>query len=264
MDAIQSFMPVITKEYWFITVYIALYILSPFLNIMIKELSKKQFQKLIIILLFVFCLCPTFLPEAFSLDESAGHSIIWFVCLYCIGAYIKLYYDNVRNNNSKLLVYFVITIFVVFSRIIITHIFNYFDFDLKYSLRFYQYNSITILISSISLYLFFKNININNKIVNKLILLIAPLTLGVYLIHEQLVFRRILYKNILSIENIIQSKYFFIIALITVIFEFFVYIFIEYIRSRSAKYISNTNMYIKFENKIIFLYNKIINRLLVK
>ena len=55
-ECIKAFFPILTKEYWFVNCYLLLYILSPFLNKFIKSLEKKEFQRLLVILLVVFCL----------------------------------------------------------------------------------------------------------------------------------------------------------------------------------------------------------------
>ena len=49
---------------------------------------------------------------------------------------------------------------------------------------FYMYNSPTILLASIALFIFFLNLKINSDKIKNLIQYIAPSTLGVYLIHE--------------------------------------------------------------------------------
>ncbi len=46
---------------WFILTYTILYILIPYINLLINSMSKKQFITLLIILLSCFCILPTFL-----------------------------------------------------------------------------------------------------------------------------------------------------------------------------------------------------------
>ena len=51
---IKSCLPLLMGTYWFITTYVVLYLLSPFLNILIKNLSKKQYLISLGILIDVF------------------------------------------------------------------------------------------------------------------------------------------------------------------------------------------------------------------
>jgi surface polysaccharide O-acyltransferase-like enzyme len=258
-DMIVSFMPIITKEYWFVTVYILLYLLSPYLNILIYNLSKKQFKTLIGIMLFVFCICTTFLPSSFTLDTTRGYGIIWFVCLYFIGAYIRLHFDGKSKINIlNFLLYFIITILVIVSRFIITDICNIFNVNTAYNLKFYEYNSITILLSSIFLFLFFKNLNINSNIIKTTVLKIAPLTLGVYLIHEQSNMRIILYKNILNTSNYLDNNFFVIISITSSILIFIICIFVEFLRNNLVIYLSKTKLYLKLECFTVLKYKNII------
>lgn len=261
-DMILSFMPIITKQYWFITVYILLYILSPFLNIMINNLSKKQFKNLIVILLFVFCICTTFLDLNYILDSTTGYGIIWFVCLYFIGAYVRLYYNKENKNNTyNLLIYLGITIITILSRLIITYIFDRFNFSIVDKLRFYQYNSITTFISSLFLFLYFKNLNIKDNVLKDCILKVAPFTLGVYLIHDHTQMRSVMYSNILHTENYLSSNYFLGVAIISVVAVFSVCIVIEYLRHKFAIYISKTKTYNSLQKFVVMKYTNIVNRL---
>lgn len=46
-ETLINFFPVFLRNYWFVTVYIVLLILSPFLNKLINSLSQKQYMYLI-------------------------------------------------------------------------------------------------------------------------------------------------------------------------------------------------------------------------
>ena len=50
---VSCFVPVITGRYWFITIYFGLYLISPFLNLAIKAMSKRQFTALNVILFLI-------------------------------------------------------------------------------------------------------------------------------------------------------------------------------------------------------------------
>ena len=57
----KSFLPTLCSQYWFITCYVVMYILSPFFNKLISTLHEKQTLIRFSILLFVlFCVIPNF------------------------------------------------------------------------------------------------------------------------------------------------------------------------------------------------------------
>src|SRR5699024_5524983 len=72
---------------WFVIIYSIMYLLIRYINNDISVISKKNYQKLLIIAIFFFYIWPTFYTSTTSND--AGYGIVNFVCLYLIGAYIR-------------------------------------------------------------------------------------------------------------------------------------------------------------------------------
>ena len=68
-ELIKSAFPILTNRYWFITAYVALYLLYPFINRMIDNLEHKQMLTLLAVLSVGLCIIPTFLNKNF------GHQI---------------------------------------------------------------------------------------------------------------------------------------------------------------------------------------------
>lgn len=54
----QIFVIDITDSYWFIKMYLALYLFSPFLNKLIDQLTKNEYNKLLIILTVILSIIP--------------------------------------------------------------------------------------------------------------------------------------------------------------------------------------------------------------
>ena len=59
VNLVKCLFPLSFKVYWFATVYLIIYILSPFINRLIKSLSKKEFCLLNIILFIICSIIPT-------------------------------------------------------------------------------------------------------------------------------------------------------------------------------------------------------------
>ncbi len=243
-ESLPYFFPIMLKTYWFISIYIILYLLAPYINISINNIDKKLFKKLLIILLTITSLSSIF--NGFKLetiDKSNGYGILWFVTLYCIGAYIRLYGKEKYNISMCLVKYIIISLLIYCSRILLWRLSEkgIFSNDINYDM-FYTYNSITVAISSIYLFLFFKNIKV--RLFEKVVLKIAPLTLGVYIIHETPIIRNILYTDILH-TNCIHSIKWFVVSLPVSCFAIsIVCCGIEFIRTKIFEFI----LYIK--NKI--------------
>ena len=109
VEFIRSLLPISGNIYWFISSYILLSFLSPFINIIIKNINKENHITLIVIL-FVFC---SVIPTLTYADwpNSGGHIEI-FILLYLIGALIRKY--NLFNKKSYIYFrLFLITVFIM-------------------------------------------------------------------------------------------------------------------------------------------------------
>lgn len=73
----------LASGYWFFTAYTGLFILMPYLNHLIHQLSARQRYTLIVSLLFLFCILNRAnTPEL----AGSGFNVIWLASIYLIGA----------------------------------------------------------------------------------------------------------------------------------------------------------------------------------
>ncbi|MBQ8044625.1 MAG: acyltransferase [Clostridia bacterium] len=181
---LSCFVPTLTGRYWFFTIYVGLYLLSPFLNVAINAMSKSQMFKLIVMLLALFSLWTT-LPFFSGMNVNGGWSIAWFIVLYFVAAYLRLHYIPNYKIKNKLLALILLSFILPASKVIID-IFEKNGFPLfnGYSTMFYKYDSIFVVALTICVFVIFINIRINPKGFGNLILKISPCTFGVYLIHH--------------------------------------------------------------------------------
>lgn len=222
-DFIYSFLPFICKSYWFINTYILLYLLHPYLNKIVWGIERKQFEKLLFILVLFFSIAQSIIPiPEMTLDESHGYGIIWFVVIYMLAAYIKRFEQDMGSYSKKIyVVLFIGGIACVLSRRVIGYLCNTIGLDGQYLDIWYNYNSVPILISSVALFLFFLKYKVSSKI-SFPVVSIASATLGVYLIHEQFKLKQILWKEVLKVGRYYNSSKMFInmICVVTGIFLF--------------------------------------------
>lgn len=80
------------NEYWFMTVYLVLMLIAPYLNIVISVLKedKRKYTFLIITLFLVTCIYG-FAFDKDVINVNNGYSLIYAIFLYFTGNYIKTY-----------------------------------------------------------------------------------------------------------------------------------------------------------------------------
>ncbi len=175
-------------SYWFIIVYIIIYILSPYFNILINNMSKKEFKRLLIISLIIWSIIPTFLGVFYNTSETLFYysRLIWLIIIYFVGAYIRLYDFEILDNKIKKLLCACLSFLIMFFTIIF--IYNNLDFFSKLGLveisYFWTPNNIFMFLLSISIFGLFLSVNIKElKIVN----ILSTTTLGIYLLHDNII-----------------------------------------------------------------------------
>ena len=193
------------NKYWFMTNYLILYAISPFLNKIICSSNKNTLKLLII--------CAILLQTQI-LGVDLGN-LIWFCTLYIISGYIRIYPNQFTNKfylafTTAILSFIVIILFYALGQICL--------WDLK---------NIVCLLLSISLFCTFKNIKIRN---NKIINFISSTTLGIYLIHDNRLLRPMLWGNWLNVNTHALYSNFWIFAISAVLLVFVVCSLIEMIR----------------------------------
>lgn len=262
-ELIFSIFPILTKNnYWFITIYIFLYILSPYINVMIKNLDKKQHLTLCSFLIVFFCIISLFLPYESLMDNSCGTGIIWFITLYIVAAYIKKYVKEVKVGNKKFLILYIISSLITVLAIYgIQYVGKFVGFENIFFTRIYMYNTIFVFSSSIFLFMYFKNMKINNKIVTKFTKFCTPLTFGIYLIHENIFVIKILYKNVFNFANYGSYPFpiYILIIFLSAFVIFSVCVLIDYLRTLLTRLIIKNSLFNQIKLKTINIFSKIQN-----
>lgn len=217
-----------TFSRWYVVTYCILYLLIPFINKLISSITKRELETILIINAIVFYLWPTFFTT--TTIQDGGYGITNFINLYMIGAYIYLYKNNYKNK-----------LFIVFyiACSILTAVYSIFLY------RPWTYATIFNLISSVSLFMIFKNIKIrNSKLINSL----ATYTFAIYIIHENSFITKLLYNDIFK-SNLFWNNNFMIINLVfTTIGIFMICVVIEGLRRKTiGKIIDNQINKLKFK-----------------
>lgn len=185
-----SLFPILTGQYWFISAYIGLYLLSPFLNVMIQNLKQRQHLLLAVALVALFSVWPTLFwqygVEGYKI--SNGYSITWFITLYVVASYIRLYVKPTYRTLRHLVMYgaagmvvpilsYALSFYIVRAGGSAPNLAHFRD-------SLFMYNSFPVLLASVMLFLLFANWRLTNRAVIRVVKFLAPLTFGVYLLHE--------------------------------------------------------------------------------
>lgn len=196
-DYIYAIFPISTNMDGFATIFLIMYILTPFINIMIANLTYKQLRRLFVILVLIFSVIPNiFCFMGTTIEFGGGYGIVWFLVLYITGAFIKK--SNIQNlgKGKGILIYAILGLVAPLSSIgavviyQITGIMKFWEFkELLYS-----YTSVPIYLASIAFFVVFLKIEIHNDKICTVINKIATTTFGIYLIHDNRFLRSILWK----------------------------------------------------------------------
>lgn len=195
--------PILNRQYWFVTMYIGLIAISPFLNTIIGGINKKH-HLIFLITMLVICLRFTSTIGYSRSFGISGTSLLWFVTLYLTGSYLRKYDipNIIKSQIRKILLSFSVICSVLF---IIRNLCRI-NVDGQTVINVPPpYNNVTIYILSVLLLLWAANINnIKNIIICKIAKL-GYLTFGVYLIHDNNIIREILWDRIINANIFINS-----------------------------------------------------------
>lgn len=198
---INSFLPISKENNWYITAYLVLYIIHPFINMIINNINKKQHFAISLILFIVYFVFDfLFVEKAFYKND-----LIVFISVYFIVAYLK---KHTFSNNTKIYKFLLFGTSIIFYGCIFIN-FAIFPINIKWHVL----NNPILLIMSISLVFICANAKLNN---NKLINRISSYSLLVYLIHDNIIFKEITRPKIISkIMNTFGVNNIVVIVLIT-------------------------------------------------
>jgi hypothetical protein len=194
-----SFIPIISRKYWFITCYFVLVLLSPFLNAIPEKLDQKSFERLLILLLVIFSFIPTFFY--YEITKDGGRGIVNFLLAYLIGRYIRLYINDIYTKKR---LGFIILLIILFTFGL--EILQWSIFAGNKGLIFSRDLSVFMILLAISFFLFFRQLNFQSKFVNY----ISKSVLSVYILEG---FVRGVIGHFFSIQNYLSEWYLCIVLL---------------------------------------------------
>lgn len=160
---------------WFISTYLCLYLISPFLNKFISTISQKEYIILLSTLFAINVYLGWFWGNSVN---KTGYSLSNFVFLYFIGQFLHTYYPAHNNHKLKYLSIYIIPAF--FISVVVWFCIHSGKSGKMYVILTQRYNNPLLIIQSIGLLYFFLSANLRNNFINWC----ATSVLSVYLIHQ--------------------------------------------------------------------------------
>lgn len=184
---LNSFLPVLTNQYWYFTAYTGVFLCMPILNWIIETVPRSTLKSLFIVFIFMVYLGDRLLTQNTSaLASKSGYSFLWLALLYTMGGYMAKYDSLNRLSSGKSFLWFSISIIVTFLMRIAIEVVIYLikgsAIKNSYESLIVSYVTPTIILAAVFLLNGFQRLRIDDKS-SKLIAYFSPLAFGVYLIH---------------------------------------------------------------------------------
>ena len=182
----QYLFPLQSEHYWFAASYVYLYLFTPVLNAAVKAMSKKQMQITIGGLLLLFCGLKSLVPLRFVMDRF-GYDFGWFLCVYLLAAYIRLYGCPVIRDAKRAWGVYIGCCLLIFAMGTGLYAANAKTGRFAYYMEVpYHYNFVLCLFGAVGLFMAFRYVKVPKGKISELVCKLSPLTFGVYLFHEHI------------------------------------------------------------------------------
>ena len=193
---VLSLIPVRGLDRDFTPAFLIFFLCIPFLNILVKNMTEKQHIMLLGVVSFAYIFLGTFPLFAVNMNY-----VSWFIVLYFISSYIRLYPKKIFENT---LLWGILTIVFVGVASLSVFVCSRLDsFPPYYFVT--DSNTLLAVLVGVSSFLFFKNLKIRNS---KLINTISQTCFGVLLIHANSdMMRSFLWKDILDNVGMYSSEF---------------------------------------------------------
>lgn len=180
--------PVSMGHYWFLTAYIFLYLLLPFVGRAVKQMNRQQLQWAILLLLFVFCLLKSVLPLRLEMDNQ-GYDCLWYLCVFLAAAYMRRFGIPFLYKKGRGIMIYVLFCLAIFAGTMGLRTVYLKTGSLGLMLKMLlEYNHILPFGAALGLFVAFAGLKLQGRFAS-FVNHIGPYTLGVYLLHENLGFR---------------------------------------------------------------------------
>lgn len=222
------FMPTLYAEYWFFTAFFVLTLLTPFLNLLIHTMDRRQHRNLVVCMMVLWSMVPTLTGQTMY-----GDVFPQFLLYYMVGAWFRKYPDN--PFREKAILRWGLALGSMAALYILTVVLGYLE---RYtpeafgaSTQFYARNSLLILSAAMGMLAIAAY---TKPFTNRFINTIGGCTFGVYLIHDHPLVRELLWKDWLHWGHYFTSGSFIPRLIVSALLVFAVCTTIEWLRQKTV------------------------------
>lgn len=155
---LACFLPLQAQKNWFITGYIVIFIFASYIEKMIEALPKKEFQKLLCLLLLIFSVLPTLFY--FDITNTGGKGIAHLFVMYLLGRYMRKYINHQRFYDTKI----IITVLGII--IVLTSVLNMGAEVINMRFWFCRDCSVFMILGAVCMLLLFSKFTFSNRLIN--------------------------------------------------------------------------------------------------
>ena len=261
-----EYFPIIYKRYWFFTTYFGMYLFLPIITKGISILTKFEFTSVVISTIGILVVWGDIKnPDKNVFGLSYGMTVIWFLIFYITGAFIGKY--RIDYSGSKKYAFCLLCILIyIFSCYLFYKVYHnelYLgngDLPKKIVILLKQlltdnYAGISKITNSIVVTLFFMQLHYN-KYISKIISVVAPLTFGVYLIHENNIIKNNILRYTFNKDPYnISLRSAMSLVYLRALKIFIICIIIDFFRNLLFNLLRIRKICIFFENKLKAIYS---------
>lgn len=189
---VKSFFPIFFGSYWFASVYVVLFVLSRYINIIIDNLSKEAHLHLITLLFAIDCIWQ-YIYGGVNLGVNFGIGLFHFIFLYLVASFIRNY-DYISKEFKNKYSYLIVYAAVAFLNAMVSSAVNI--------ERLFSYNSPLVVLMAYCMFMFFKNVSIQSNPINAT----SKYIFGIYLIHDNRYVSNILWEKTNIIDTVLGGS----------------------------------------------------------
>lgn len=151
---------------WFVVLYASMYLLSPFINRLLRELSQDALHALVVLCGILFSVWPTLADAAqmklgvtltgvttISMDGSGnGYTLVHFLLMYLIGAYLRLSGKAPKKRYCGIMLFVCAALLTVLSTV---------DTSVTWS-----YSNPLVIMEAVAVFLLFRQLRLQSRLIN--------------------------------------------------------------------------------------------------
>ena len=242
--AVEVMFPICFGQYWFVSCYFYLYLISPFLIIGMRCLSAKQHLVLVMVIITVWSLIPTLIIFPRTPNGMQFSLFVWFVIMFITGAFFRLHPEYFKISNLKLFSIGVLCLLLFLAYVLFFDVLSHYTDRGLHLSDHMDRNNFFVVIGTMASFVLFTKMRVATGL-SKYINAISGCLIGFYMIHDNDYMRVLLMRDFINLRDYFENPVFIPYSIFLTIIIFVAGISVDYIRRISTMELRN-----KFYNKL--------------